>query len=129
MDQLVISLLSPVPPRRIEHWVERQVDRLRARAGGGGVRLGRLARSAPSRGGHWLIEVDRDDRDMPPEEDVVLATVITEMAAIGLRPYLFVISREPGARRARGPHRAGGAVARAQPARHARVDCRSSRVR
>ena len=131
MDQVVISLLSPgVPPRQIEPWVERHVDRLRDLGRGGGVDLGRLARSSPIRGGHWLIDVRRDGRDVAPEEDVVLAMIVTDMEALGLRPQVFVISREPAARRSREGHGTRAVAARRQPARQTRPDCRaSSRVR
>ena len=131
MDQVVISLLSPdVPPRQIEPWVERHLDRLRDLGRGGGVELGRLARSSPIRGGHWLIDVGRDGRDVALEEDVVLAMIVTDMEALGLRPQVFVISREPAARRSRDGHGTRAAAARQQPTRQSRPDCRaSSRVR
>ena len=131
MDQVVISLLSPdVPPRQIEPWVDRHVGRLRELGRDGGVELGRLERSSPIRGGHWLIDVRRDDRDVALEEDVVLAMIVTDMEALGLRPQVFVISREPAARRSRDGHGARAGAARPQPARQSRPDCRaSSRVR
>ena len=131
MDQVVISLLSPdVPPRQIEPWVDKHVGRLRELGRRGGVELGRLERSSPIRGGHWLIDVRRDDRDIALEEDVVLAMLVTDMEALGLRPQVFVISREPAARRSRNGHAARAVAARQQPARQSRPDCRaSSRVR
>lgn len=131
MDQVVISLLSPdVPPRQIEPWVDKHVGRLRELGRGGGVELGRLERSSPIRGGHWLIDVRRDDRDIALEEDVVLAMIVTDMEALGLRPQVFVISREPAARRSRDGHGTRVVAARQQPARQSRPDCRaSSRVR
>lgn len=131
MEQVVISLLSPdVPPRKIEPWVEKHVDRLRDLGRGGGVDLGRLERSSPIRGGHWLIDIRRDDRDVALEEDVVLAMIVTDMEALGLRPQVFVISREPAARRSREAHGTRAVAARQQPARQSRPGCRaSSRVR
>ena len=124
MDEIVISLLAPVAPQRVQRWVEEQVDGLRAQAGAGGVRLGRLVRSSPSQGGDWLIAVEREDRDGALEDDIALATILTDMAILGLRPRLFVISREPGARRSRDVHSAGAGAARRQPARHTRQTCR-----
>ena len=123
MDDIVISLLAPVSPRRIQRWVEEQVDGLRAQASAGGVRLGRLVPSSPSRGGDWLIAVDRGDRDDALEDDIALAMILTDMAILGLRPRLFVIAREPGARRSRDAH-GSAAGARRQPARHTRPTCR-----
>ena len=124
MDEIVISLLAPVAPQRVHRWVEEQVDGLRAQASGGGVRLGRLVPSSPSQGGDWLIAVDREDRDGALEDDIVLAMILTDMAILGLRPRLFVIAREPGARRSRDVHGAGAGAARRQLARHTRQACR-----
>ncbi len=131
MEQIVISLLAPVTAKRIQRWVEEQVDGLRAQGQASGIRLGRLTPSRPSQGGDWLIEVDRQDRDMALEDDVALAAILTELAAMGLRPHLFVISRELGARRTRDAHSAGAGTgaARRQLARHTRPACRSSRAR
>ena len=115
MDQVVISLLSPdVPPRQIEPWVAKHVDRLRELGRDGGLDLGRLERSSPIRGGHWLIDVRRDDRDVVPEQDVVLAMIVTDMEALGLRPQVFVVARDPGGRRSRDAH-GPRAVATRQP--------------
>ena len=124
MDEIVISLLAPVAPQRIQRWVEEQVDELRAQGSGSGVRLGRLVPSFPSQGGDWLIAVEREDRDGPLEDDFALAMILTDMAILGLRPRLFVISREPGARRSRDMHSAGAGTARRQLVRHARPACR-----
>ena len=122
MDKVVISLLAPVTPRTIERWVEEHVDELRAQGRGNGVRLGRLVASSPAQGGDWLIEVDRDDRDVALEDDLALALILTDMAVLGLRPQLFVVSGERGPRRSRDAHRS--AAGRRQPARHSRPACR-----
>jgi hypothetical protein len=68
------------------------IERLRIEALEIGVRLGRIGRSTPAQGGDWLIELDRRAGDPPLEEDVALATVLTELGILGLRPNLFVIS-------------------------------------
>ena len=124
MDEIVISLLAPVAAHRIQRWVEEQVDELRAQASASGVRLGRLVPSSPSQGGDWLIAVAREERDGPLEDDVALAMILTDMAMLGLRPRLFVVAREPAARRSRDPHSSGAGAARRQLARHARPACR-----
>lgn len=124
MDEIVISLLAPVAPQRIQRWVEEQVDELRAQASASGVRLGRVVPSSPSQGGDWLIAVEREDRDGALEDDIALAMILTDMAILGLRPRLFVIAREPGARRSRDVHSAGAGTARRQLARHERPACR-----
>ena len=123
MDTVVISLLAPVAPGRIERWVEQQVDELRAQAQANGVRLGRLTRSTPARGGDWLIKVDREDRAAALEDDLALGLILTDMAVLGLRPELLVISGERSGRRSRDVHRAG-ADGRRQPARQGRPGCR-----
>lgn len=128
MEDIVISLLAPVPPpRRDARWVEEQVDRLRARARSLGVQLGRLTPSRPSQGGDWLIKVERDDRDTALEHDITLALILTDLARLGLRPCLFVITRERGTPRSRDAHRSRTAAPRRQPVRH-RPACRSSRA-
>jgi hypothetical protein len=124
MEEVMISLLAPVAPQRVQRWVEEQVDELRAQGRASGVRLGRLARSSPAQGGDWLIAVDREDRAVALEDDVGLALILTDMAILGLRPYLFVISRDPAARRSRDAHSSGADAARRQLARHSRPACR-----
>lgn len=128
MEDVVISLLAPVPPpRRKARWVEEQVDRLRAQARSLGVQLGRLTPSRPSQGGDWIIKVERDHRDKPLEQDITLALILTDLARLGLRPCLFVITRERGTRRSRDAHRSRTDASRRQPVRHTRPTCRSSR--
>ncbi len=74
MDQVVISLLAPVSDKNPESWIEEQVDKLRDEALTRGVRLGPLERSTSSRGGDWLISVDRVlHDDMPLEKDITVA--------------------------------------------------------
>ena len=93
MDEKIISLLAPVSRERIERWVEDQVDRLRGEASRMGVRLGPLSAAGPGQGGDWLVEVELRNRHVPLEDDVALASVLTEMALLGLRPQLLVTSR------------------------------------
>lgn len=92
MDQTVISLLSPTRDGKLDGWVEVEIERLRIEALEIGVRLGRMGRATPAEGGDWLIELDRRAGDPPLEEDVALATVLTEFEILGLRPNLFVVS-------------------------------------
>ena len=89
MYDLMISLLAPGEPREIDHWVEEQVERLRDASKPHDLLLGRLVRSRPQQGGHWLIKVDRGTRLGPPEKDVLLAAVVTHLERLGLRPALF----------------------------------------
>lgn len=129
MEDVVISLLAPAPPARCDaRWVEEHVDRLRAQARRLGVQLGRLTPSRPSQGGDWLIKVERDDPDTALEHDITLALIMSDLGRLGLRPCLFVITRERGARRSRDAHRARTDAPRRQPVRHTRPTCRSSRA-
>lgn len=129
MEDVVISLLAPAPPpRRDTRWVEEHVDRLRAQARSLGVQLGRLTPSRPSQGGDWLIKVERDDCDIALEHDITLALILTDLASLGLRPCLFVITRERGTPRSREAHRSPTDAPRRQPIRHTRPACRSSRT-
>lgn len=123
MDTVVIALLAPVAPSRIERWVEAQVDELRAQGEANGVRLGRLTRSTPERGGDWLIKVDRDDHATALRDDLALGLILTDMAVLGLRPQLLVVSGQRSGRRSRDVHRRG-ADGRRQPERHSRPSCR-----
>jgi hypothetical protein len=106
MDTVMISLLAPkkVSPQRIDPWVAEQVYRLRSRWLISGVGFGELRRSSPSKGGHWLIDLDLRARSGPLERDVALAGIIVDLARLGLRPQLFVLT--PGRRHERRP-RAG----------------------
>lgn len=124
MEEVVISLLAPVAVRPVQRWVEEHVDELRARGRADGVRLGRLVRSTPIQGGDWLIIVDRDNRDVALEEDLALGLILTDLAVLGLRPHLFVITREPGARRSRDTHRPGADGSRRPLARPTRAASR-----
>jgi hypothetical protein len=94
-DGAMISLLAPVgvSPEEIDEWVEERVYRLRARWRFTGVGIGRLTRSCPSEGGHWLIELDLRARTVPPSRDVALAAIVTDLERLGLRPRLFVSAR------------------------------------
>lgn len=124
MHDAMISLLAPVgvAPQQIDIWVEEQVYRLRTRWRISGVGIGEITRSCPSEGGHWLIDLDLRARTGPREKDVALAGIITNLERLGLRPQLFVVSGERGARRSRVVHRSG--AGRRQPARHSRPACR-----
>lgn len=123
METVVIALLAPVTSSSMERWVERQVDELRAKGRATGVLLGPLARSTPAQGGDWLIKIDREDRSAALQDDVALGLILTDLAILGLRPQLFVVSGERRAGRSRDAHRSG-ANGRRQPARHSRPSCR-----
>lgn len=92
MDNAMISLLAPVAvsPQDIDEWVEELAYRLRARWRFTGVGIGRLVRACPSEGGDWLIELDLRGRSGPPEKDIALAAILTDLERLGLRPQLFV---------------------------------------
>lgn len=123
MNEAMISLLAPVgvAPQQIDIWVEEHVYRLRSRWRISGVGIGELTRSSPSQGGHWLIDLDLRARTGPLEKDVALAGIITDLERLGLRPQLFVVTGERGARRSSDAHRSG--AGRRQPARHSRPAC------
>lgn len=95
MYELMISLLAPAEPHEIDEWVEEQVQRLRDAGEPHGLLLGRLVRSRPQQGGHWLIKVDRRARAGPPEKDVVLAAIVIDLERLGLRPALFAATGRP----------------------------------
>jgi hypothetical protein len=101
MDQVMISLLAPtnVSPERIDAWVDEQVYRLRSRWRISGIGIGELRRSSPSKGGHWLIDLDLCARTGPLEQDVAVAGIIIDFERLGLRPQLFVLA--PGRRHER----------------------------
>ena len=123
METVVIALLAPVTPSSMERWVERQVDELRVQGQANGVMIGPLARSTPAQGGDWLIKVDREDRSAALQDDLALGLILTDLAVLGLRPQLFVISGERRGGRSRDVHRSG-ADGRRPSARHTRPDCR-----
>ena len=123
METVVIALLAPVTPSSMQRWVESQVDELRAQGRANGVLLGPLTPSTPDKGGDWLIKVDREDRSAALQDDLALGLILTDMAILGLRPQLFVISGERRGGRSRDVHRSG-ADGRRQPARHSRPSCR-----
>ena len=97
MTEAMISLLAPVSvsPESIDEWVDEQVYLLRKRWRFTGVQIGELRRSTPAEGGHWFIDLDLRARTIPPEKDVALAAIVTDLERRGLRPQLFVAaSRE-----------------------------------
>lgn len=90
--QAMIALRAPVSADKMAGWVKEEVDRMRARAVALDVWLGPLARPQPAQGGDWVIEVDLEDRDMAPEDDVALASILLDMELLGLRPQLTIAS-------------------------------------
>jgi len=57
-----------------------------------GVRLGRLWPAWRGQAADWLLAVDLRDRTVGLEEDLALASVLREMALLGLRPQVLVTS-------------------------------------
>ena len=94
MADVTIALRAPVEAKTMERWVEERVDGLRAAAWSSGVRLGDLFRAWRAQDADWLIEVDLRDRAVELEDDLVLGSVLMEMALLGLRPELLVSSHE-----------------------------------
>ena len=90
MPQVMIGLRAPVSADKIEGWVREELDRLRARAVALDVWLGPLSRPRPAQGGDWVIEVDVEDRDVRPEDDQALGSILLDMELLGLRPQLLV---------------------------------------
>ncbi len=108
MEKVIIALEAPVSPDKIERWVQDQVDRLRGGACAVGVRLGRLVPARGAWDADWLLEVERE-RGGRPEDDIALASVLTDMELLGLRPHLLVCSLpdEPELAPAHGGNDAG----------------------
>ena len=102
MGEVTIALRAPVAAKAIERWVEQRVARLREAAWSSGVRLGGLSRAWRAQDADWLIEVDLRDRAVELEDDLVLGSVLMEMALLGLRPELLASSQQEGAAAARG---------------------------
>ena len=96
-SEVMISLRAPVSREKIARWVEEQVDRLRGEARATGVRLGRLTVASPPQRGDWLVEVDVRDQNVRLEDNMALASVLTDMELLGLRPQLLVTSTGEGA--------------------------------
>ena len=88
--QAMIALRAPVSADKMAGWVKEEVDRMRGRAVALDVWLGPLARPQPAQGGDWVIEVDLEDRDMAPEDDVALASILLDLELLGLRPQLMI---------------------------------------
>ncbi len=88
MAEVTISLRAPVAAKTIERWVDEQVAGLRDAAWSSGVRLGDLSRAWQAQDADWLIEVDLRDRAVALEDDLVLGSVLMEMALLGLHPEL-----------------------------------------
>lgn len=114
MNDAMLSLLAPVgvPPQQIDMWVEEQVHRLRSRWRISAVGFGKLRRSCPSQGGHWLIDLDLRARTGPLEKDVALAGIVTDLERLGLRPQLYVraSSDEPCSTSAAARERPAGSL-------------------
>ncbi len=90
--QAMIALTAPVSADKIAGWVKEEVDRMRARAVALDVWLGPLSRPQPAQGGDWVIEVDLEDRDVAPEDDPALGSVLLDLELLGLRPQLMIAS-------------------------------------
>ena len=89
MSEVTIALRAPVAAKTIERWVEQRVARLRDAAWSSGVRLGDLCRAWQAQDADWLIEVDLRDRAVALADDLVLGSVLREIALLGLRPELL----------------------------------------
>ena len=96
MTDVTIALRAPVAARTIEGWVEERVAALRDAAWSKGVRLGELSRAWQAQDADWLLEVDLRDRAVALEDDLVLGSILTEMALLGLRPELLMSSDQQG---------------------------------
>lgn len=105
MGEVTIVLHAPVAAKTIERWVMQRVAGLRERAWSSGVRLGDLSPTWRAQDADWLIDVDLRDRAVAPEDDLVLGSVLMEMALLGLRPELLSGSR----RESFGPAHVGDA--------------------
>ena len=92
MAEVTIALRAPVAPKMIQTWVDERVAGLRETAWSGGVRLGPLWPAWRRQGADWLLEVDLRDREVAPEDDLILDTVLMEMKLLGLRPQVLVSS-------------------------------------
>ena len=92
VDEVTISLVAPVSVSKIERWVKEQLDLLRDQAGSMGVRLGHLRPASDGQDADWLVEVDLRDRAVPLEEDIALASMLTDLQLLGLQPQLLVPS-------------------------------------
>jgi hypothetical protein len=112
MYEVTIALHAPVAAKTMEHWVEERVAGLRDAAWGSGVRLGDLSPTWQAQDADWLIEVDLRDRAVALEDDLVLGSILMEMALLGLRPQLL-LSRQ---RESSGPGHVPAPTAQA-PAR------------
>jgi hypothetical protein len=86
-----------VAAKTIERWVDERVAGLRGAAWSSGVRLGDLCRAWQAQDADWLIEVDLRDRAVALEDDLVLGSVLIEMALLGLRPELLSSSQQESA--------------------------------
>jgi hypothetical protein len=89
MGQITIALRAPVAAKPIGRWVEQEVEGLRAAAWSSGVRLGRLWPAWRGQAADWLLEVDLRDRQVDPEDDLLLDSVLMEMKMLGLRPHVL----------------------------------------
>ncbi len=92
VDEVTISLVAPVSSSKIERWVKQQVDLQRDQAGSRGLRLGHLTPARDGQDADWLVEVDLRDRAVPLEEDIALASILTDLQLLGLQPRLLVPS-------------------------------------
>jgi hypothetical protein len=85
---------TPVEPDEIQRWLERELSRVRDKAGGGAVRLLRLTQDLPS-GEYpigWLVEIDVDDDVF---DSARLAEVMSDMKLLGLQPTVLESAEAP----------------------------------
>ena len=89
MVQLSIRCLPrvPVAADELEHWLEQQVDALRAQAPHGTIRLSRLSQGLPSAIG-WLVELELAE-DEPLLAGERLTEALRDMRLLGLQPTLL----------------------------------------
>ena len=84
------TLVCRSPPTSFEHWLEQQVDHLRAEAPQATVRLSRLTQGAPGADLEigWLIELELAE-DEPLLAGHRLADALRDMRLLGLQPTLL----------------------------------------
>lgn len=107
MADVTIALRAPVAAGTIEGWVEERVAGLRDAAWSSGVRLGDLFRAWQAQDADWLVEVDLRDRAVALDDDLVLGSVLMQMALLGLRPELLLSCAREGST---APHVAAAAT-------------------
>jgi hypothetical protein len=87
-----------VATEEIEHWLRREVERLRESAPQSVIRLLRLSQRVPTgeAGLGWLIELDAAN-GQPAFDDDRLAAVLRDLRLLGLQPTLLRASQRDDA--------------------------------